>query len=100
MHLLMSRKITTALEEWVDSDEYKVMMIDVFRNIGKTYSVRKFSRRRFGSHFLEVNIQDDVGNRRIFDSDLDVDTVIMTMSARFRDFEFVPGETLIFLDEI
>ena len=38
--------------------------------------------------------------KSIFDGDRDVDTIMRKMSIRFKDAEFIPGDTLIFLDEI
>ncbi len=40
----MCRNITTALKGWADSGKHKTMMIDGSKNVGKTYSVRKFGR--------------------------------------------------------
>ena len=36
----------------------------------------------------------------IFDNGFEVDTIIKNISLRNPDFEFIPGETLIFFDEL
>lgn len=37
---------------------------------------------------------------RAFEGSLKTESIIMRLSAIYRDFDFVPGKTLIFLDEI
>lgn len=96
----MRRKITDVIEKWAASNERKALMITGSRQVGKTYSVEEFGNRAFGGHFLEINFKDNPGFARIFDGSLEVDELVMKMTVEFPDFEFVPGNTLIFLDEI
>ncbi len=96
----MRRKVTAIIESWHDSCPDKVLMIRGSRQVGKTYSVREFGRRVYGDRFLEINFKDNPNVSRVFKDDLRVDSVIKKLSFEYRDFEFVPGETLIFLDEI
>lgn len=96
----MRRKITEVIESWAASDSRKVLLIKGSRQVGKTYSVEEFGNRVYKDHFLEINFKDEPKAAEIFDGSLEVDQIIMRMSARYRDFEFVPGKTLIFLDEI
>ncbi len=96
----MRRKITDVIERWADSDNGKVLVIRGSRQVGKTYSVREFGRRRFGQNFLEINFKDNPGAYDAFEGNLSVDDLIVKLNAVFPDFNFVPGKTLIFIDEI
>ena len=96
----MRRKVTEAIEKWDESGRATALEIAGARQVGKTYSVMEFGRRRYGEHFLPINFFDRPDAVKAFDGALDADTVIKNLSGLFRDFEFVPGETLIFLDEV
>ena len=96
----MRRKITDVIERWNSSDQRKALLIKGPRQVGKTFSIEEFGKRVYGEHFLEINFKNNPDAANIFKGELDVDHIIMRMSAKFRDFDFVPYETLIFLDEI
>lgn len=96
----MRRKITEVIERWNSSNQKKALLIKGPRQVGKTFSIEEFGKRVYGEHFLEINFKDNPDAMDIFKGELDVDHIIMRMSAKFRDFDFVPYETLIFLDEI
>lgn len=96
----MRRRITETIESWDQSGRRKALLIRGSRQVGKTYSVREYGNRVYGDRFLEINFKNDPGAAMLFEGGLDVDSIVMRMGARYRDFEFVPGRTLIFLDEI
>ncbi len=96
----MRRKITDVIESWDRSGVRKALLIRGSRQVGKTYSVGEYGRRVYGEHFLEINFKDNPRTCEIFKGSLEVDQIITRMSAVYRDFEFVPGKTMIFLDEI
>lgn len=96
----MRRKIADVIESWDKSNARKALLIRGSRQVGKTYSVEEYGRRVYGNHFLEINFKDNPRAAEIFKGSLDVDQIIVRMSAIYRDFDFVPGKTLIFLDEI
>ena len=96
----MRRKITRRFEEWKASgDRKKCLVVRGARQIGKTYSIEEFAKENYG-HYLRIDLHKDVGARTMFDGDLDAGTIMMAISARYPRFEFVPGNTLLFLDEI
>ncbi len=95
----MRRKITQRLEEWLKADRRTCPVIVGARQIGKTYAVEEFGKRRF-RNFIRIDFVTNEKAKEAFDGDLDVETVVRELSARFPSMRFVPGETLIFLDEI
>lgn len=95
----MRRKITDDLQEWLASGRRTCPIVRGARQVGKTYVVNEFLRNNF-ENVLYIDLSAMFDARSAFDGDLDVDTVIMLLSAQYLDFPFVPGKTAIFLDEI
>ena len=96
----MRRKITEKLLEWKKSGaEKKCLVVRGARQIGKTYSIDQFAKENY-SRYYRLDLHEDVEARTIFDGNLDSSTLIMSMSAFIPGFDIVPGDTLIFIDEI
>ncbi len=66
------RSITNSLSEWSIQSDRKVLLLRGPRQIGKTYSVRRFASARF-EHVLEVNFLVDKRIASLFDGDLYID---------------------------
>lgn len=98
--LYVKRKISEEIRKWDESGRSVALLIQGARQVGKTYAITEYGKERYGEHFLTINFADDEGAAKLFDGDLGADRLIERMSARYRDFRFVPGKTLIFLDEI
>lgn len=95
----MRRKILDVIDEWYRSDRRSALMIRGARQCGKTYAVGKYCEIN-GIHSIRVDLAREEGSRRAFDGNLNVDEVVLRLSAEYPNFEFIPGRTLIFLDEI
>ena len=74
-------------------------MIKGARQVGKTFIVRAFGVNEYSS-FIEINFIKQKELKDIFSGSLDPATIYKRMTAQIRDIELIPGETLIFLDEI
>lgn len=94
----MRRKITDKIREWASSGRRTALLIRGARQTGKTYSVNEFGKGY--EHYLKIDFSVDNESRSAFDSGLSVDEIVLRLSAIHLGFEFVPGKTLIFLDEI
>ena len=92
------RKIDRILEEWKQSKNHLPLIIRGARQIGKTYSIRKFGASY--KSFVEINFVDNPEFKDIFAGGYSTDEVIKRISFRNPKFEFIPGETLIFFDEL
>jgi hypothetical protein len=95
---MLQRKIDKTLDNWALKTKKKALFLEGARQVGKTTSVRELGHRRY-KHFIEINFIKRPSAKRAFDGDLDADTIIMNLSAMGFG-PFVPGETLIFFDEI
>lgn len=95
----MRRKITEALDDWLRSGRRECPLVYGARQVGKTYSVEEFGRSRF-KDYLRLDFATRPADAEIFDGDLDVDTVMMNISARYPEVRLTPGETMLFFDEI
>jgi predicted AAA+ superfamily ATPase len=69
------------------------------RQVGKTFTIEDFAREAY-PYYVSINFDENPAYRAIFDGDLDVDTLVKQISLRVPGSCLVPGETLLFLDEI
>ncbi len=93
----MKRFIDYFLLKWKTSSLRKPLLIRGARQVGKTHSVREFGKS-FTS-FVEVNLEFHQEAREIFEKNLDP-KIIITKIFVFKGQEIIPGETLLFIDEI
>ncbi len=96
---LLKRKIDNYLIEWKNSQQKKPLIVKGARQIGKTESIRYFAKNNYKS-VIEINFVLQKQYRDIFDDGFDVDTIIKNISLKNPNFEFIPGNTLIFFDEL
>ena len=96
---MLKRKIYDFLLEWKKAKKNECLIIKGARQVGKTYIVKKFGLDNY-RNFLDVNFLLRPELKNVFSGSLDVDDLLMNFSFYFKDISFVPGETLIFLDEI
>ncbi|MCD8212428.1 MAG: ATP-binding protein [Oscillospiraceae bacterium] len=94
----MERLITEEIERWYDENEGMCLLIDGARQVGKTYAVREFAKRRCDS-FLEINFLLDDGARTLFSSATSREDIFEYLDVLFGE-KLIPHETVIFLDEV
>ena len=95
----LRRKVDNYLIEWKNNESRMPLIIKGARQIGKTESIRNFGNNNYKS-FVEINFILQKQYKDIFNDGYEVDTIIKNISLRNPNFEFIPGETLIFFDEI
>ncbi len=95
----LRRKIDKFLLDWKNSKNRKPLIIKGARQIGKTTSIRKFGEENYKS-FIEINFVSMPEFTNIFQDGYTPDKIIKNMSLLNNDFKFIPGETLIFFDEM
>ena len=96
---LLKRKIDKFLVEWKNSTDKKPLIVKGARQIGKTESIRKFAKNNYKS-VIEINFVLQKQYKDIFDDGFEVDTIIKNISLRNPNIEIIPGDTLIFFDEL
>lgn len=93
----MRRLIETRLAEWKVDQRRKPLLLRGARQVGKTYSVRALGAT-FES-LVEVNFERTPTARSVFDGNLDPKRIIRDLGL-IKGKAIVPGETLLFLDEL
>ena len=95
----LKRKIDSILVDWKNTPGHMPLIIKGARQVGKTEAIRYFAKGHYKS-VVEINFVLQKQYKDIFDAGFEVDTIIKNISLRNPDFEFIPGETLIFFDEL
>lgn len=95
----LQRKIDKFLIEWMNNSEKKPLIIKGARQIGKTESIRYFANNHY-KNVVEINFVLQKQFKVIFDNGYEVDTILKNISLINPNLEFIPGETLIFFDEV
>ena len=95
----LKRKIDDFLIEWKNNKDRLPLIVKGARQIGKTDSIENFARNNY-KYFIEINFALQPEFKSVFDNGFNVDTIISNISLINNDFVFVPGETLIFFDEM
>ncbi len=97
---MLERKIEKELINWKNTPNHSPLIIKGCRQCGKTYSVRNFAKKNY-KHEVYLNFFKNPSYNSIFEGSLDVDNLIMMISALIGPSAiFEPNETIIILDEI
>ena len=99
MDKLLKRKIDTYLFEWKNNPDRKPLIVKGARQVGKTRSIEWFATQNY-SNVVQINFVEQKKYRSIFDDGFEVDTILKNISLLNPDFKFIPGDTLIFFDEL
>ena len=95
----LRRQFYDRLLDWKRAKGKECLLVKGARQVGKTYIIRKFGRENY-EKFIEINFSKEPNLISAFNGNLDAETVFSGISALRRDFEIVPGRTLLFLDEL
>ena len=96
---MLKRKIETFLARWKKSEDRKPLVIKGIRQCGKTYIVQKFVKENYES-VVYMNFILEPDKKSAFTGNIDVDTIILNLSALIQGSRFINGKTCIILDEI
>ncbi len=93
---MLYRKISDYIEEFYRTTD-KALLLTGARQTGKTYAVRHFGASF--KNFIEINFIEDSMAAEIFRGITSADEILLRLSA-MTSTPMVPGETLIFFDEV
>ena len=100
---MLKRKIYNDLLEWKkqrrEEGILKCLLVKGARQVGKTFIIKEFGRKEYKS-FVHIDFYRQSALKEIFVGDLTSEEILKRMTAYIRGFSLVPGDTLIFLDEI
>lgn len=92
-----SRSIDNYLLEWKKEKKHKPLLLRGARQVGKSSAIRQLGKTF--NYFVEVNFERDKEIISVFTGNLKPREIASRLSA-FYGIPIVPGETLLFLDEI
>lgn len=95
---MLQRKITEKLSAWKRQSGHKALLVTGARQIGKSYAIRAFGAEAYPV-FVEINLLEDTRARQALLGAGDSAEFVRRVSI-LAQRELVPGETLIFIDEV
>lgn len=96
---LLKRKIDKYLIEWKNDPNHMPLIVKGARQIGKTESIKHFAKENYKS-VIEISFALQKQYKDIFDDGFEVDTIIKNITMHNTEFRIIPGDTLIFFDEL
>ncbi len=97
---MLRRKIVDQLVAWKNEPDHKPIILKGCRQCGKTFSAQQFARENY-ENVVYINFFETAEAKGVFVGSLDVDHLTMMMSALLGpQARFVPGKTVLILDEI
>ena len=91
------RDIEQELLHWKNDKERHPLLIRGARQVGKSTLIRNFSLQF--SHFVELNFEQDIEAKKIFEGNLRPKSICEELSVLYNT-PIIAGETLLFFDEI
>lgn len=96
---MLQREAEHEIEAYLNSDEKKCLLVRGARQVGKTFTIRK-AGQEWAKSYIEINFLESPGMKDIFSGDLDMNTLLLNFSLYLPEKKFIPGATVLFLDEI
>ena len=96
---MLKRKIENQLIEWKNQTNHKPIVIKGIRQCGKTFIAKKFAEAHY-KHVVYLNFAQKPELSIPFEGSLEVDDIIMGITAMVKGAIFEPGKTCLILDEI
>lgn len=93
------RKIFDVLVDWNNDPNKVPLIVDGLRQVGKSYIVNKFAYDKY-ENVIIYDFRHNKVLRKIFDGNLDVDSIIRNSTPYFPDKQFVPYKTILIFEEI
>ncbi|MCL2608230.1 MAG: ATP-binding protein [Methanomassiliicoccaceae archaeon] len=96
---MLKRKIMDVLVRWKNEKKKECLLLKGARQVGKTFIIREFAKQNY-KNIVEINFVTKPKFKEAFEGSLKMDDIIRGITLRDDSMVFVPGETLLFLDEI
>ncbi len=96
---MFKRKIESSLESWLSSASHKPIVVKGVRQCGKTSSVVDFANRHF-KNVVYLDFREHPDYKKFFSPNLDVDSIIMRITAAMPRIEIEEGNTCFVFDEV
>ena len=100
---MLKRKFMNDLLEWKNtqstSKTKQCLLVKGARQVGKSTLIEEFGRTYY-DNFISVDFRKEKELRTIFDDSFDINSLIGKFSLLRPGIQFIPGKTLLLLDEI
>ena len=98
---MLERKITKVLLDWKNNTiiKKKALIIEGLRQIGKTFIVKQFAKENYENQ-IYINFKNNDDLKSVFEENLNVDRILMDLSAKMPNIKLIPYKTIIIFDEI
>ena len=96
--MIIERDILKKLDEWKSTADRKPLIVQGARQIGKSWAVEEFGRRRF-KHVAVFNFDKKKELKGIFSQTKDIKRLLGELEL-YTTVPIIAGETLLFFDEI
>lgn len=97
---MFKRKIMNELVDWkINLSKKKALVIKGLRQIGKTYIVEQFAKENY-ENVIYINFKNNEDIKQVFEGNLDVNRIMMDISAKMPNVKLIPYKTIIIFDEI
>lgn len=95
---MLKRTIMNTFANWKARPHHPLVLAGL-RQTGKTFAVREFGAENYRNVvYLDLRANHSIG--KAFSGDFNVDDMVLSITANDTSARFVPGETLLILDEI
>lgn len=95
----LPRKIDQFLLDWKNNPNHMPLIVKGARQIGKTSAIEFFAEGNY-ANVIEINFALQPEYKAIFERGFTVDAIIREISLINPTLKFIPGETLLFFDEL
>ncbi len=95
--MYLKRNIDLELDKWRVSESRKPILLRGARQVGKSSSVRELAKKF--NHFIEINFDDSPRLKLVFEGGFSITEICEKISIEY-GVPIIPGETLLFFDEI
>lgn len=94
----MIRDIEKRIDHFFATEKNKALLITGARQVGKTYTIRHFTKEHF-TNVIEINFIEQENAVKIFESPKNVKDILLKISTVSK-VPLIPHETIIFFDEV
>ncbi len=95
---MLERRIEQEIRDFLKSDRKEALMVTGARQVGKTYIIRECAKEIY-KNIVEINFVENQQAVKLFENITGSKDILLRLSA-LTDVPMIPGETLIFFDEV
>ncbi len=99
--MMFRRKVLQEMLDWKASpaSKGKAIVLKGLRQVGKTFTAMQYANELY-ENVVYINFKESSSLKSVFDGDLIVNRMILDISASIPGIRFIPGKTIIVLDEV